>query len=404
MLIVQKYGGTSVGSTERINAVAERVVRTHAAGHRCAVVVSAMGHSTDELLGLAKGVAGDPNPRELDALLATGEQVTTALLAMAIGARGVQSMSFTGWQAGIATESTHGAARISEISAAPVRELLAQGGIPVIAGFQGIAAGHVTTLGRGGSDTTAVAMASTLAADLCEIYTDVDGVYTADPRYVADARKLSVISYEEMLELANLGSQVLHPRAVETAKRQGVHLVVRSSFSDEEGTVIRAMGTMEELRVVTGLAAEREVARIALVGMPMGEHHLAAVFSALAAQQVNVDVIVQSVVRDNEVDVSFTVQEADVERAIRTCEGLADVVAYRQLLHETGLSKISIVGAGMISNPGVAAQMFSALEEAGAHVKMVSTSEIKVSCVIGSAHLKAAQDSVHRSFELDALS
>lgn len=403
MLIVQKYGGTSVGSAERINAVADRVVRTLAAGHRCAVVVSAMGHSTDELLGLANGVAGKPNLRELDALLATGEQVTTALVAMALEARGVSSMSFTGWQAGIATEPTHGAARIAEIAPALVQELIDREGVPVIAGFQGIAAGHVTTLGRGGSDTTAVAMAAALDADVCEIYTDVDGVYTADPRHVAGARKLSVISYDEMLELANLGSQVLHPRAVETAKRQGVHLVVRSSFSDEEGTVIKDMGTMEGLRVVTGLASVREVARIALVGMPMGEHHLATVFSALATQQVNVDVIVQSVVRDNEVDVSFTVQEADAERAIRTCEALAETVAYRQLLHETGLSKISIVGAGMISNPGVAAQMFSALEEVGADVKMVSTSEIKVSCVIGSSHLKAAQDSVHRSFGLGEL-
>ncbi len=401
MLIVQKYGGTSVGSTERVNVVADRVLRTLAAGHRCAVVASAMGHSTDELLRLAHGVTHEPNLRELDALLATGEQVTTALLAMALRARGVRAMSFAGWQAGIATEPIHGAARIADIAPAAVQEWLDDGGVPVIAGFQGVADGQVTTLGRGGSDTTAVAMAAALRADICEIFTDVDGVYTADPRYVAGARKLSVVSYDEMLELANLGSQVLHPRAVETAKRQGVHLVVRSSFSDDEGTVIRDMGTMEGLRVVTGLAAEREVAQIALVGMPMGEHRLAAVFSALAAQQVNVDVIVQSVVRDNEVDVSFTVQEVDAKRAIRTCEALAEVVSYRQLLHETGLSKISIVGAGMISNPGVAAQMFSALEEAGADVKMVSTSEIKVSCVIDSRHLEAAQDSVHRSFELD---
>ena len=400
MLIVQKYGGTSVGSAERIAAVAERVKRTIQNGHQCAVVVSAMGHSTDELVSLASLVATEPNPREMDALLATGEQVSTALLAMALAARGILAASFTGWQAGIVTEPVHGAARIEEIRPQGVQELLSRGGVPVIAGFQGVGDGAITTLGRGGSDTTAVAVASALRADRCEIYTDVDGVYTADPRYVHAARKLSIVSYDEMLELANLGSQVLHPRAVETAKRNGVTVVVRSSFTDTEGTVITDMGTMEGLRVVTGVAFEKEVARVALLGMPLSEHHLADIFAALADQQVNVDVIVQSVVREAEVDLSFTVQEADIAKALRVCESFSPRIPYKRIMHETGLSKVSIVGAGMISNPGVAAQMFFALESAHAEVKMVSTSEIKVSCVIDNRFLQAALESVHAVFSL----
>lgn len=401
LLIVQKYGGTSVGTPERIQAVAARIGATVAAGHRCLVVVSAMGHSTDELIGLAQSVCRQPARREMDMLLATGEQVSIALVAMALAEIGVPARSFTGWQAGIATEAVHGAARIEEIDPKGVRACLDAGMVAVVAGFQGMADGEITTLGRGGSDTTAVALAASLCADLCEIYTDVDGVYTADPRRVKEARKLREVSYDEMLELANLGSQVLHPRAVETAKRQGVRLVVRSSFSYEEGTVICDVATMEGLRVVTGVACESAVARIALVGMPVSEHHLAGIFQALADGQVNVDVIVQSVVREAEVDVSFTVQEEDAERAIAICESLRARSPYRDLLHEKGLSKISVVGAGMISNPGVAAQMFSALESVHAGVKMVSTSEIKVSCVIESRHLDAALASVHRTFGLE---
>lgn len=403
MFIVQKFGGTSVGSPERIQVVAERVARTVQAGHQVALVVSAMGHSTDELVALANQVGGEQNSREMDALLATGEQVSTALLAMALKRCDIKAASFAGWQAGIRTEPVHGAARIEQIDATAVQAFLEAGGVPVIAGFQGLARGAVTTLGRGGSDTTAVAITAALKADLCEIYTDVDGVYTADPRIVTAARKLSDISYEEMLELANLGSQVLHPRAVETAKRNGVKVVVRTSFADTEGTVITDMASMEGLRVVTGVAFEKEVARIALVGMPRSEHQLADVFTALADSQINVDVIVQSVVRDETVDVSFTVQEADVSRALQICEEAQKRISFSELLHETGLSKISIVGAGMISNPGVAAQMFAALEAAHAEVWMVSTSEIKVSCVIDHQHLQAALDSVHEAFSLHTL-
>lgn len=400
MLIVQKYGGTSVGSPDRITAVARRVAASVAAGHRVAVVVSAMGHSTDELVALAKAVSRQSSAREMDALLATGEQVSIALLAMALQDAGVKAVSFTGWQAGIRTERVHGAARIEEVDPAPLQACLEDGSVAVIAGFQGIAAGAVTTLGRGGSDTTAVAVAAALGAELCEIYTDVDGVYTADPRLVKAARKLDRVSYEEMLELANLGTQVLHPRAVETAKRHSVNLVVRSSFDKTEGTVITDMATMEGLRVVTGVAFEREIARIALVGIPRGGHHLADTFVALADNQVNVDVIVQSVIRDETVDLSFTVQEADVEKALAILEAARAHTPYTELFHEAGLAKVSIVGAGMISNPGVAAQMFAALESADAKVKMVSTSEIKVSCVIDTEHLHAAVESVHDAFSL----
>ncbi len=399
-LLVMKFGGTSVGSPERIRAVAARVARAVADGHQCAVIVSAMGRTTDELVGLAAQIAEQPDRREMDALLATGEQITTALVAMALHERGVKAASFTGWQAGIQTERVHGAARIEAVDAGALASSLGLNVVPVIAGFQGIAEGAVTTLGRGGSDTTAVAVAAALRADRCEIYTDVSGVYTADPRRVQNARKLTEISYEEMLELANLGSQVLHPRAVETAKRNGVALVVRSSFSDEEGTVITDMATMERLRVVTGVACEREVARVALLGMTVSHHHLADIFSALAQASVNVDVIVQSVVKTGETDVSFTVSEGDAARAVDICEEFSARLGCQEVKQETGLSKISIVGAGMISNPGVAAHMFQALAAAQADIKMVSTSEIKVSCIIAAESLDAAVQSVHDAFSL----
>lgn len=399
-VIVQKFGGTSVGSVERIEKVADRVANSYANGHQVTVVVSAMGHTTDELVGLANAIDNEPDRREMDVLLSTGEQVTIALLAMALRKRGLQAASFTGWQAGIQTEAVHGAARIQAINPQPLRDFLDQGGIPVVAGFQGIANGAITTLGRGGSDTTAVAVAAAIKADLCEIYTDVEGVYTADPRYIKDAHKLPVISYEEMLELANLGSQVLHPRAVETAKKHGVALVVRSTFSQNEGTVIKDMTTMESERVVTGVAFEKEIARIALLGIPLQTPQLSHIFAALAQERVNVDVIVQSVVREGEVDVSFTILEEDVARALEVCEGLVEVTQHKSIFHETGLAKISIVGAGMISNPGVAATMFTALESSGAHVKMVSTSEIKVSCVVEQTYLQAGLEKVHDVFNL----
>ncbi|WP_067851238.1 aspartate kinase [Alicyclobacillus mali (ex Roth et al. 2021)] len=398
MLVVQKYGGTSVGSTERIRAVADRVARTRGEGHDVVVVVSAMGHTTDELVDLAGAIVDRPDAREMDQLLATGEQVSAALLAMRLISLGVPAKSLTGWQAGIATEPVHGNARVARIDTSALRALLAQGVVPVVTGFQGIADGEVTTLGRGGSDTSAVAIAAALGADLCEIYTDVEGVYTTDPRVVKTAQKLAAISYDEMLELANLGAQVLHPRAVENAKHFGVKLVVRSSFTERNGTEVVAENQMEGRRVVTGIAFERQVARVAVVGVPVEEHALASIFSALADRGVNVDVIVQSVVDEQAVDVSFTVHESDLDKAEQVVAELQPQIGFKRIEKESPLAKVSIVGAGMISNPGVAAQMFVALRDAKVPIHMVTTSEIKVSCVIPADLVEEAVQTLHRAF------
>jgi len=388
-----------VGSVERIEAVADRVSRTLKEGHRCAVVVSAMGHTTDQLVNLALAIDKNPDRREYDALLATGEQVSAALVAMALQKRGIKARSFTGWQAGIETEAVHGAARMTRIEPEALQTAIDGGTVPVITGFQGIANDSVTTLGRGGSDTTAVAVAGVLGADLCEIYTDVTGVFTTDPRVVPEARKLQTVSYDEMLELANLGAQVLHPRAVENARQFGVKLVVRSSFIDEEGTwVVATVGGLEQQNVVTGIAFEREVARIALIGVPLERHALAGVFGALASHGVNVDVIIQSVVQAARVDVSFTVKEEDSERALGLMNELKAELGCQDLVCETNLAKVSIVGAGMISNPGVAAHMFGVLAEADIPVKMVSTSEIKVSCIIPAGDVEIAVKQLHQFF------
>jgi len=388
-----------VGSVERIEAVADRVARTMREGHRCAVVVSAMGHTTDQLVDLALAIDKNPDRREYDALLATGEQVSAALVAMALQKRGIKARSFTGWQAGIETEPVHGAARMTRIETEALQSAIDDGTVPVITGFQGISNQSVTTLGRGGSDTTAVAVAGVLGADLCEIYTDVTGVFTTDPRVVPEARKLQTVSYDEMLELANLGAQVLHPRAVESAKQFGVKLVVRSSFIEEEGTaVVATVGGLEQQNVVTGIAFEREVARIALIGVPLERHALAGVFGTLASQGVNVDVIIQSVVQAARVDVSFTVKEEDSERALGLMNELKTELGCQDLVCETNLAKVSIVGAGMISNPGVAAHMFGVLAEADIPVKMVSTSEIKVSCIIPAGDVETAVKQLHQLF------
>lgn len=398
VLIVQKYGGTSVGTIDRIEAVANRVAQTVANGHQCAIVVSAMGHTTDELVKLAHAITSSPDLREMDALLSTGEQVSAALVALALQKRGLSAKSFTGWQAGIETEAVHGAARMTHIDTMAMEAAVSEGVIPVITGFQGISGTSVTTLGRGGSDTTAVAVAAALHADVCEIYTDVTGVFTTDPRVVKNARKLKEISYDEMLELANLGAQVLHPRAVENAKYYGVKLVVRSSFDEEEGTGVVAEVGFEQRDVVTGIAFEREVARIALVGVPLASHGLATVFSELASRGMNVDVIVQSVVQKNSVDVSFTVKDEDALRAVDILKSLRDSLQFQDLVCEKGLGKVSIVGAGMISNPGVAAKMFHVLADNDISIKMVSTSEIKVSCIISADLVEKTVNALHESF------
>jgi len=338
----------------------------------------------------------------MDMLLTTGEQVSIALLAMTIRAMGGEAMSLTGWQAGITTEPVHGRAKIADIAPDRVHAGLKEGRIVIVAGFQGVTeAGEITTLGRGGSDTTAVALAAALNADLCEIYTDVDGVYSTDPRVVRNARKLDAITYDEMLELAHLGAAVLHPRAVEYAKQYNVTLVVRSSFTDREGTQVKEEAAMEQGIVVRGIAYDKNVARISIMGVEDVPGVLAKVFGALADAGIDVDIIVQSGVQDGKADFSFTVSGDVVDAAMRVIEEVRGAVPYREATSESGLVKVSIVGAGMVSNPGVAAQMFQTISGLGVNIKMVSTSEIKVSCVIDAEPLNDVVRALHTAYGLD---
>lgn len=403
MVIVQKYGGTSVSSVERIKAVAERIGRTRDAGHTVAVVVSAMGDTTDNLISLAQQISAHPSPREMDLLMTTGEQVSASLLAMALQERGVDAVAMTGWQAGFVTEPVFGKARIQEIRCERVQQALERGQVVIITGFQGATeTGEINTLGRGGSDTSAVALAAAIGADVCEIYTDVDGVYTSDPRVVKRARKLSAISYDEMLELANLGAGVLHPRAVECAKWNGVKLIVRSSFNEEEGTIIEEVPQVEKGLVVTGVAAEKNVVKVQVYGLPNQAEALASLFSYLAQNHINVDVIVLSEHGLEKVNVAFTISVGDKEQARALLEKEKEALGFDNVAFEEGLAKVSIVGAGMISNPGVAASMFRHLAEAGIAIKMISTSEIKVSCVIDEGEREKAMVHLHQAFGLDA--
>jgi len=402
-LIVQKYGGTSVGTIERILRVADRIIRYKEAGHDVVVVVSAMGKSTDVLVDMAKQISPYPSEREMDMLLATGEQVSIALLAMALHQKGYDAISLTGWQAGVITESIHGKARIVEIKQERIRKELARGRVVIVAGFQGISeAGEITTLGRGGSDTSAVALAAGLKAERCEIYTDVAGVYTADPRLVPAAAKLERISYDEMLELANLGAGVLHPRSVETAKKYKVRLVVRSSFTDEEGTYVEEVGQMETGRVVSGIAHDDEVAKVTVVGMPSQVGTLSRLFNTLADHHVNVDIIIQSSYDAKETSISFTVAGDDLKKTLDVLEQHRKSLGFEQVDYEEGLAKVSIVGSGMVNNPGVAAEMFRVLAEQQINIKMVSTSDIKISCVIPAETTQLAVRSLHTAFALDA--
>ena len=401
MLIVQKYGGTSVGSVERIKAVAQRIGQTVAQGHQCVVVVSAMGHTTDNLIELAKQISSRPSAREMDMLLTTGEQVSIALLSMALQEQGHAAVSMTGWQAGIRTEAVHGKARIEAIDTDKIRRLLDAGNIVIVAGFQGVTeTGEITTLGRGGSDTTAVALAAALKADLCEIYTDVTGVFTTDPRIVPEARKLPVVSYDEMLEMAILGAGVLHPRSVECAKLYGVKLVVRSSFTDETGTIIQEVSPVEQSLVVTGIAFDDDVVKVQVDGLPSDSGALARLFTLLAEQRINVDVIVQSQRSENEINLAFSIAEDDRVRAEETLAARRESLGFRHVAFEAGLAKVSIVGAGMMTNPGVAAMCFRYLSEAGIPIKMVTTSEIKVSCVIPRDRMEEAVNRLHNAFGL----
>ncbi len=399
-LIVQKYGGSSVADAERIRSVARRVAES-ARGNQLVVVVSAMGKTTDGLLGLARQITPAPDPRELDMLLATGEQVTIALLAMALQDLGVRARSLTGPQVGIRTDSGHTKARITQIGAERVRQSLDAGEVAVVAGFQGLSeTDEITTLGRGGSDLTGVALAAALKADVCEIYTDVDGVYTADPAIVPDARKLGRVAYDEMLEMASLGARVLQARSVEFAKKYGVTVHVRSSFKPDPGTLVtKEEQGMEEV-VVTGVTHDRSQAKISILRVPDRPGIAAQVFGAIAATNVVVDMIVQNISRDGYTDMSFTLPRGDHARAVSTLESIARGIGAQGVVHDERVAKVSIVGVGMRSHSGVAAKMFTTLAQEGINIQMISTSEIAVSCVIEDKYAELAVRALHDAFEV----
>jgi len=390
-----------VGDAERIKKVAERIVAAVRAGDQVCVVVSAMGHSTDELVSLAAQVSEEPNPRELDMLLTSGERISMALLSMVISDLGYEAISLTGSQAGIVTDTTHGKARILEVKGDRVRQALAANKIAIVAGFQGVSTSYdVTTLGRGGSDTTAVALAAALGADRCEIYTDVDGVYTADPRIVPGARKLHAVSYEEMLEMAASGAGVLMLRAVEYARNHGVVLHVRSSFGYEDGTWIKEEDERMEQAIISGVAHDTSEAKVVIQNVPDTPGIAARVFRPLADEGVNIDMIVQNVSADGRTDISFTMPTDDLRRAKPVLDEVAASVGAEGVVTDKDIAKISLIGAGMKTHPGVAADMFDALSDAGINIEIISTSSIRVSCVIRAFEVERAVKSLHDKFEL----
>ena len=399
-LIVQKYGGSSVADAEKIMNVARRVAES-ATDHQIVVVVSAMGRTTDGLLGLARQITAAPDPREMDMLLATGEQVTIALLAVALQALGFKARSLTGAQAGLRTDRAHTQARITRISAERVRATLDTGAVAVVAGFQGTSdQDEITTLGRGGSDLTAVALAAALKADVCEIYTDVEGVYTADPNVVPDARKLPRVAYDEMLEMASLGAKVLQARSVEFAKKHGVTVHVRSTFKRDPGTIVtREESGMEDV-VVTGITHDRSQAKISLLRVPDRPGIAAQVFGVLGAKRIVLDMIVQNISRDGYTDISFTMPRGDSAPATAALEEIARAIGAEGVVHDERVAKISIVGVGMRSHSGVAARMFGALAREGINIQMISTSEIATSCVIEDKYAELAVRALHDAFEL----
>ena len=401
--LVQKYGGTSVGTAERIRNVAARVAESHRAGHRLVVVVSAMSGVTDGLIKLAREVAPEPAARELDMLLSTGEQQTIALTAMALHALGVPAVSLTGAQAGIVTDRLHTKAKISNISPKKVFEYLDSGHVVIVAGFQGQNDdGHITTLGRGGSDLTAIAMAAALKADSCQIYTDVDGVYTADPRLVPNAKKIDEISYDEMLELASLGAKVMQARSVEFAKKFKVKFEVRSSFNHNPGTVIREEHAAMEDVVLRGVSLEKNQAKVTILGVPDKPGVAAGLFSALAESGTNVDMIVQNVSAQGTTDLTFTINRDDLPHARKVIEAQVALIGARDYTAKDGIGKLSVVGIGMRSHTGVAATLFSALAGAGINIQMITTSEIKISVIINEDEGPRATQVVHDAFKLGA--
>ena len=405
-LVVQKYGGSSVADAERIKRVAERIVATRKSGHDVVVVVSAMGDTTDELLDLAHQVSPLPAGRELDMLLTSGERISMALLAMAIHNLGYEARSYTGSQAGVITTSVHGRARIIDVTPGRLQGAVDEGAIAIVAGFQGVSQDtkDITTLGRGGSDTTAVALAAALKADVCEIYTDVDGVFTADPRIVGNARRIQSVTYEEMLELAACGAKVLHLRSVEYARRSGLPIRVRSSYSNNPGTVVT--GTVEDLPVeqalITGVAHDRSEAKITIVGVPDEPGEAARIFETVALAETNIDMIVQNVSTEGtgRTDISFTLPTSDGPTALAALQKVQEKVGFKGLLFDDHIGKVSLIGAGMRSHPGVAATFFAALADAGVNIEMISTSEIRVSVVCRDTDLDAAVRAVHEAFDL----
>ena len=402
-LIVQKYGGTSVGSVERIQAVAERVAREHAAGHQLVVVVSAMSGETDRLLGLAKAIQNPPSPRELDSVLSTGEQVTIGLLAMGLEARGVPARSYTGAQVRILTDSAFNKARIEAIDAAPIASDLAAGKVVVVAGFQGVDKdGNITTLGRGGSDTTGVALAAALKADECQIYTDVDGVYTTDPRIVPEARRLDRITYEEMLEMASLGAKVLQIRSVEFASKYQVTLRVLSSFKDGAGTLITTEENIMEAALISGVTLNRDEAKLTVLGVPDRPGIASAILGPVADANIEVDMIVQNVAADGSADFTFTVHRNDFDRAFTILETSAATLKARQVTGDRKIVKVSLVGVGMRSHAGIASRAFRVLADEGINIKMISTSEIKISVVVDDKYGELAVRALHAEFGLAA--
>jgi len=400
-LIVQKYGGSSVADAEKIVNVARRVADSAAQGHRMVVVVSAMGRTTDGLLTLASAITSTPDPREMDMLLATGEQVTIGLLAMALQSLGHPACSFTGLQVGLVTDDAHTRARIKRITAERISAALDVGKIVVVAGFQGVTErGDITTLGRGGSDLTGVALAAALKADVCEIFTDVDGVYTADPNVVPEARKLARVSYDEMLEMASLGAKVLQARSVEFAKKYGVPVHVRSTFKPDSGTLVtREDHSMEDV-VVTGITHDRGQAKLSILRVPDRPGIAGKVFGGLGAQNIVVDMIVQNISRDGLTDISFTLPRADRQRAEHVLAGIAKDIGAEGVVADDRVAKVSIVGVGMRSHAGVAARMFAAMSTEGINIQMISTSEIAVSCVIEDKYTELAVRALHDAFEL----
>ena len=427
-LVVQKYGGSSVADADGIKRVAQRIVATHKAGDRVVVVVSAMGDSTDELMDLANQVSPLPPGRELDMLLTAGERISMALLAMAIANLGLEAQSFTGSQAGVITDSVHGRARIIDVTPGRIATALDSGAIPIVAGFQGVSqtGKDITTLGRGGSDTTAVALAAALRADVCEIYTDVDGVFTADPRIVRAARKIPRLSYEEMLEMAACGTKVLMLRCVEYARRYDVPIHVRSSFSNKIGTWVSGhaghktetgqlstalAGAGEDVEesdveqaIISGVAHDVSEAKVTVVGVPDRIGEAAGIFRVIAGAGINIDMIVQNVsaVATGRTDISFTLPRADGQAAMSALRQLQSAIGFESLLYDDRIGKVSLIGAGMRSHPGVTATFFGALAEAGVNIEMISTSEIRISVVVGQKDVNEAVNAAHKAFELDA--